>query len=299
MNFDAPPHYWYALTQVPQIGGATLHRLLHHFGSLTAILAATPTQLARVPRLSAEVVMGLQTVSLPQAQAELARLQRQGIRMLNWAMAHYPARLHELTSPPPLLLRRGEPLPLTNDSRTVAIVGSRQVSQRGLTEAHALAYHLAAAGVTIVSGLALGIDTAAHRGAMQLPNGRTVAVLGSGVCRLYPAENRPLARQISQQGTVLSEQPPYAAPTPAHLMRRNRLIAALSQAVIVVEASATSGALETARQAHRLQRTVFALPDSPGTEMLLQNGATRLAWQASDIKPIVASLQTPQQVRLF
>jgi DNA processing protein len=268
-----PQPYWLALTHIPRFGGATLRRLLKRFDSVKKFIDPS--------------------ISLEQISIELEQLNQAGITLLTWDDADYPNCLYALSSPPPVLFVRGSLQPTDFDDRTIAIVGSRQVSHRSLATTYRLAENLANAGFTIISGLALGIDSAAHHGALATTTGRTVAILGSGIQRIYPHQNIELAQLISQRGIILSEQRPTAPPEPTNLMARNRLIAASSQAVIVVEATSTSGALATARWAGKLKRRVFAYPGSPGTTALLQAGAIPLTWNMSNIDMVVAHLNEP------
>lgn len=296
--------HWLALTHIPGVGGATLRRLLERFGSIEALFAADPAELARVPRLSERAIAALRTVSLEAVEAELAALVQAGITLLTWEDADYPASLHGLSDPPPVLFVRGKLRP--QDERAVAIVGSRRVGDRGLALARRLGKALAARGLTVVSGLALGIDTAAHKGALEAPEGRTLAVLGSGLGVIHPRENRALAERIVARGALLSELRPEAPPRGPYLMARDRIIAALGRATIVVEAEEGSGSLDTARRARRLGRPVLACPGSPGTDALLRAGAERLDPEAMDLDALARRLQSPpepppppRQQRLF
>jgi DNA processing protein len=218
-----------------------------------------------------------------QAQMELAA--RLGIRLLCWDEADYPARLLAIYDPPPVLFVRGTTV---REETAVAVVGSRVASPLGRTSARVLARDLASAGVAVVSGLARGIDTAAHEGALAA-RGRTVAVLGSGLDRLYPRENEQLAGRIaSAGGAVVSEFPLGTSPLPGHFPRRNRIIAGWSSAVVVVEAAERSGALVTARAAADEGREVCAVPGHPshpgarGTNQLIRDGAA-LVRDAGDV----------------
>jgi len=296
--------HWLALTHIPGVGGATLRRLLERFGSIEALFAADPAELARVPRLSERAIAALRTVSLEAVEAELAALVQAGITLLTWEDADYPASLHDLSDPPPVLFVRGKLRP--QDEQAVAIVGSRRVGDRGLALARRLGKALAARGLTVVSGLALGIDTAAHKGALEAPEGRTLAVLGSGLGVIHPRENRALAERIVARGALLSELRPEAPPRGPYLMARDRIIAALGRATIVVEAEEGSGSLDTARRARRLGRPVLACPGSPGTDALLRAGAERLDPEAMDLDALARRLQSPpepppppRQQRLF
>jgi len=285
--------HWLALTHIPGVGGATLRRLLERFGSIEGIFAADPAELARVPRLSERAIAALQGVSLEAVEAEMAALAEAGIALLTWEDPDYPASLHDLSDPPPVLFLRGTIRP--QDERAVAIVGSRRAGEHGLGVARRLGKALAARGLTVVSGLALGIDTAAHEGALETPGGRTLAVLGSGLGVIHPRENRALAERIVACGTLLSELRPDTPPRGLYLMARDRIIAALSRAVIVVEAEERSGSLDTARRARRLGRPVLACLGSPGTEALLRAGAERLDPEAIDLDALARRLQNPPE----
>ena len=209
-----------------------------------------------------------------------------GIRLVGRRDADYPAWLGRIHDPPSQLWVRGR-LVAGEGEQAVAVVGSRAATRAGLAFARLLAAELAASGLTIVSGLARGIDTAAHQGALDA-GGRTVAVLGSGLDRIYPSENAALARAITGQGAVVSEFPPGTVPWKGNFPRRNRTIAGWARAVIVVEAGERSGALSTARAALDEGRDVMAVPAHPtlpsaaGTNALLRDGAA-LVRDASDV----------------
>jgi len=265
--------HWLAITRVPGLGGATLRRLLERFGSVEAIFAADPAEMSTIPRLRPETIAALQGLSLEDVAAELAALTEANIILLTWEDPAYPAALHDLSDPPPVLFMKGALLP--HDAQAVAIVGSRQASDHALAIARLLGETFAARRFTVVSGLALGIDTAAHEGALAAPGGRTLAVVGSGLRIIHPRENRVLVEHIAARGALLSELRPDAPPRGPSLMARDRVIAALGRAVIVVEAEEGSGSLDTARRAQRLGRPVLACPGSPGTDALIQAGAER------------------------
>lgn len=220
------------------------------------------------------------------AQAEQARARHLGIRIVGRDEADYPEALEQIYDPPPVLYVRGR-LVADEGPRSVAIVGSRAASAPGRTLARALSRGLATAGATIVSGLARGIDGAAHEGALEA-GGRTVAVLGSGLDRIYPEENAPLAARLEKDGALVSEFPLGTPPLAANFPRRNRVIAGWGRAVVVVEAAARSGALTTARAALDEGRDVFAVPGHPsqpgaaGANALIRDGAT-LVRSAADV----------------
>ncbi|MBI4758364.1 MAG: DNA-protecting protein DprA [Chloroflexi bacterium] len=273
--------HWLALSAIPGIGGVTARKLVERFGSAEAVLNAPDEELKRMPRITAEVVARLQMVSLDVLEAELAALAEEGLQVVTWDDADYPLNLRQVGDAPPVLFVRGDLLP--EDPHAVAIVGTRQPTPRAMALAETLAQELARRGLTIVSGLALGIDTAAHRGALQAAGGRTLAVLGSGLRVIHPRENIPLAETITQRGALLSEFHPNTPARGPNLMARDRIVSGLSQAVIVVEASEKSGSLDTAAKAQRQGRLLFAVPGSPGTQALLAEGAEPLDLQAADL----------------
>ena len=213
------------------------------------------------------------------------QIARQGIQILTWNDESYPARLREIDQPPPVLYLRGEYLP--DDMFAVAIVGTRRVTPYGRQVTEEIASFLAANGITVVSGLARGVDAVAHTAALKA-GGRTIGVLGSGVDRIYPPEHRALAEQMMERGAVVSDYAPGTPPDASNFPPRNRIISGLSLAVVVIEAGETSGALITAEFAAEQGREIFAVPgsilapQSKGTNKLIQNGAQPLL-TASDL----------------
>ncbi len=225
---------------------------------------------------------------------ETARDTRSGIKRIAWGDAEYPAQLRSVPDAPPFLYMRGEIA--IEDALAVAIVGSRRATPYGLDMAERLAGELATRGVTVVSGLARGIDSAAHRGALGA-GGRTIAVLGSGADVIYPPENRRLAEEITERGAVVSQFELGTRPLAFHFPARNRVIAALALGVVVVEAAERSGSLITAGLAAELGREVMAVPgrvtsaESRGTHGLIQDGATLVqGWE-----DVIAQLPTRWQ----
>jgi DNA processing protein len=279
-----------ALSLVPGVGGAVLQALVEHCGSARAALRASRARLVRIPGVGPVIAQALAGFRPGEAlAAELDRLREVGAALLVSGDPGYPALLGHIPSPPPVLYLRGA---LTEaDGMAVAVVGSRRASPYGVGTAERLSGELAARGVTIVSGLARGIDAAAHAGALRA-GGRTVAVLGCGIDRVYPPEHRGLAARIAAAGAVVSEFPLGTPPHRANFPRRNRLISGLSLGVVVVEAAAGSGALITARWALEQGREVFAVPGrvsaetSRGTHRLLREGA-KLVEDWTDILPEV------------
>lgn len=268
--------YWVGFNLVKGIGAVRLRALIDAFGDPMTAWQATADQLQKAG-LSPKII---QTLIQLRQQVDLDRLwqqiQAQGITVLTWEDENYPSRLKEIDQPPPVLYVRGEIRP--EDNWAVAIVGTRRITPYGRQVAEDVATFLAANGVTVVSGLARGVDAVAHRATLKA-GGRTLAVLGSGVDNIYPPEHKPMAEEISRQGAVISDYPLGTPPESVNFPPRNRIISGLSQATVVVEAGETSGALITATFAVEQGREVFAVPgnilapQSKGTNQLIQQGA--------------------------
>jgi len=271
--------FWVGLTLVRGIGAVRLQALMDHFGNAADAWQGSSDEL-RAAGLGAKVIERLlearKTIDLDQLWDKIIA---QGIQILTWEDELYPPRLKEIQQPPPVLYVRGEVLP--EDHFAVSIVGTRRVTPYGRQVAEELSAFLAANGVTVVSGLARGVDAVAHSAALKA-GGRTIAVLGSGVDRIYPPENHALAEQMITRGALISDYPVGTAPEAANFPPRNRIISGLSLAVVVVEAGETSGALITAGFAAEQGREIFAVPgsilapQSKGTNRLIQNGALPL-----------------------
>ncbi len=272
--------HWLALSTLRGIGGVTIRKLIERFGNVEAIFDAPDADLLRVPRITTDIVARLRAISLYDLEAELTSLADEGLQVITWNDAIYPPNLKQVHNAPPLLFMRGELQ--ERDTQAVAIVGTRQPTPQAAQLAEMLGRELAARGLTIVSGLAVGIDTAAHRGALQAENGRTLAVLGSGLRAIHPRQNISLAEEIVQHGALFSELAPNTRARGANLMARDRIVSGLSLAVIVVEAQEKSGSLDTANKARCQGRLLFAVPDSPGTDALLAHGVEALQPQAID-----------------
>lgn len=275
---------WLRLTLVPGVGGEARRALLKAFGPPQAIFEAGPRALAAVvaPEIAQRL---LQHDCSAAVDAALAWAEQPGNRLVTLADADYPQRLLDAGDPPVLLYLKGRPELLNRPM--LAMVGSRNATAQGERDAEAFARALGEAGLGIVSGLALGIDAAAHRGALSAAAG-TVAVIGTGADRLYPARNQSLARRIAEQGAVISEFP-LGTPAVAHnFPRRNRIIAGLALGCLVVEAAPRSGSLITARLAADAGREVFAIPGSihspmsRGCHQLIRQGA-KLVETAADV----------------
>ncbi len=281
--------HWLALAATPGIGGATARRLLERFGRIEAVFAAAPTDLATLPRLSLATAEGLLHTPLDALDDDIASLSDEGVDLLTWDDDAFPASLRALSDAPVLLFVRGALR--VEDEVSAAIVGTREASDAGLARAERLARGLAEGGIPIVSGLALGIDTAAHWGALQADSGRTIALLGSGIRVIHPRKNADLAEAITTRGALLSELLPNTPPRGPQLMARDRLISGLSRVVIVVEAAQASGSLDTAARARKQGRAVFAVPGSPGTDGLLRDGARHLDPDDPDLDALAAAIR--------
>jgi DNA processing protein len=284
------------LTLTPGVGPRLRKALVAHFGSPDAVVRAAASDLRSVPgigqKLSRGIVEARQTIDVA---SELRDCEANGVSVLIESGAGYPETLRHIPDAPGVLFVRGSIVP--SDGLALAIVGTRHATQYGLAQAERLASGLARCGYTIVSGLARGIDAAAHRGALQA-QGRTLAVLGSGVLNIYPPEHEPLAAEIAARGALIGENPPRSPPLAGAFPQRNRIITGLSLGVIVVEASDRSGALISARHAMEQGREVFAVPGrvdnrmSKGCHKLLRDGA-KLVESIDDVLEELGPLATP------
>ena len=246
-----------ALTSVKYVGAVRFRMLLAAFGSAQAAWAATPAQWQAAglpPAAVAGLVQARQSLVLEQIPAQLGQ---HGVRALTWDDAEYPRRLKELEQAPPVLYVRGDLLP--EDEWAVAIVGTRQVTAYGRQVAEELAGFLARRGITVVSGLAKGVDALAHSAALRA-GGRTLGVVAHGLDSIYPAAHHGLAQEMARSGAVLSDYALGTPPDSANFPPRNRIISGLAQAVVVIEAGERSGALITAGFAAEQGREVFAVP---------------------------------------
>lgn len=258
------------------MGNVTFRRLLERFGSPRAVFAASRAELKSVHGVGEAAVESIKTFDCRQAVArECAAMERHGVEIVTWLDSHYPRLLREIADAPPFLYVKGM---LAEDEVAVAVVGARRASTYGRMTTERLSKELAGYGVTIVSGMARGIDTAAHRGALA-GGGRTLGILGCGVDQVYPPENRPLFEQVVANGALISEFPMGTLPLAENFPRRNRIISGLSHGVLVVEAAVNSGSLITAQMALEQGRDVYAVPGnidsgvSQGTNQLIKQGA--------------------------
>ena len=292
---------WVALCLIPRIGGKTLSGLLDAFGSPRAVFDASPEALLDVPLIGRKTIDAIREIDLAQVEQQIAAWEEDGITLLTWQDRHYPTPFLDLNDRPPLLFARGE---LSQKwERVIGIVGTREPDIEAVSFAENAGRELAQRGWLVVSGLARGIDAAAHRGAVK--SGRTVAILGSGVSNIQPMSNRELARQLMRQGAIYAEVAPETLPGAATLMARNRLISGLAKALIVVQAGIESGSMEAARRARQQQRTVLTLdhPEYEGNQALLRMEAQPLDPNLCDWDRLADLLEKlpdpPKQLSLF
>jgi DNA processing protein len=284
MSETEDPAPWVRLTR-SGLAARRLNSLLDHYGTAAAVFQVSPAELSALPGMTACAAERLLDPEAACVDDDLRAMEKLGVRLITRADPDYPPLLRQIFDPPAALYVLGT---LGEGDRcAVALVGSRRCSAYGRMMADRLARDLSAAGVTVVSGLARGVDTAAHAGALA-GRGRTVAVLGSGLGRVYPPENRGLADRIAEEGAVVSEFPMMDAPDAWHFPARNRIISGWCQGVCVLESPANSGALITAEFAVEQGRDVFAVPGpvndprSHGPHALIRDGAC-LVEDANDI----------------
>ena len=278
--------YWIAFNRVPRIGRARFILMEQQFGSLKDAWHAGMSDLraAGLDSRIAQLIVSRRPTIDP--DAEIKRVSDSGVHAVTWHHDEYPPRLKEIYDPPPVLYLRGELLP--EDERSVAVVGTRRPTAYGREAAYRLSSDLARSGVAIVSGLARGIDSIAHRAAMEAGQ-RTIAVFGSGLDVVYPREHSKLADEIAQNGTLMSEHPLGARPSAHNFPRRNRIISGITLGTVVMEAGEHSGALITAGHALEQNREVFAVPGnifspaSRGTNRLIKQSGAKLVSDYEDV----------------
>jgi len=295
---------WLRLKAIDGVGDLTVLRLVRAWHSPEAVLGASRDELIQRGcslELADAIRRGPDGAACRTIERELNAIEHGRIEVRSVLDSTYPARLKMITDPPPLLYITGT---LTEqDELAIAIVGARRATAAGRAMTEELSHDLAAAGMTVVSGLARGVDAAAHRGALAA-QGRTVAVLGCGIDRTYPPEHDRLRRQIEERGAILSEAPVGAPPHSHHFPRRNRIISGLSLGVIVTEAAINSGSLITARLAAEQGREVFAVPGfvkqdtSRGTNALLKDGAALIEHAQDVIDAVLPQLEPAIRLRL-
>jgi DNA processing protein len=295
---------WLRLRAIDGVGDVTVLRLVRAWHSPEAVLRASRDELIESgcsPQLADTIRRGPDRSACRSIERELTAVERKHIEVRSALDSTYPMRLKMIADPPPLLYITGA---LTEqDELAMAIVGARRATPAGRAMTQELSHDLAGAGMTVVSGLARGVDAAAHQGALAA-QGRTIAVLGCGIDRTYPPEHERLRHQIEEQGAILSEAPMGAPPHSHHFPRRNRIISGLSLGVIVTEAAINSGSLITAKLAAEQGREVFAVPGfvkaetSRGTNALLKEGAALIERAQDVIDAILPQLEPSLRVRL-
>lgn len=277
--------YWLGFSLVPEIGPKRLAHLLNWFGDLSAAWTASEAQLRQSGLEKQPTANLLATRARIDLDAEMAKVEQTGARLVTLADHRYPSLLSQLPDAPTVLYVRGALTP--EDNRALSIVGTRKATSYGRDVAYDLSKQLAQNGITVISGLAHGIDTAAHRGAID-GGGRTIAVMGCGIDRVYPPDNRELAHEVIRNGAIISEFSLGTPPEGRNFPRRNRVISGMALGVLVVEADVGSGALITAETALDQGREVFAVPGniynptSRGTNQLIQDGA-KLVMSVGDV----------------
>jgi len=285
-NNTDPALFWIGLSSVPGVGRITFRKLVRQFGSPERALAASPEELKNLGGLSDKIIAEI--ASFPwrdRAELEIENAAKAGVSIIIADDAAFPAGLRNTPDPPLYLYVKGSLLP--EDANAVAIVGTRKPTHYGITITRRIASELASAGFTIVSGMARGIDTQAHKGALAA-KGRTIAVLGCGLDVAYPPENKGLMEEIALAGAVVTENPFGTQPEAGYFPARNRIISGLSRGTAIIEAATDSGSLITANYALEQGRKLFAVPGnigsltSRGTNSLIKQGAT-LVESADDI----------------
>ena len=277
---------WLALYTVPTIGPVRFTSLVKHFGSPEKVMSASEKELSQLPDIGAVIAANIKSkIAWDKAEEQVRMVEKNRIRIITFQDENYPVALKSIYDPPPFLFIRGEIMP--DDQNAVAIVGSRSASVYGKRITERIGRELAKNGITVVSGLARGIDSIAHLSALK-EGGRTLAVFGSGLDVIYPPENQKLAEKITGSGAIISEFLLGTKPEAPNFPRRNRLISGLSLGVVIVEAGEKSGALLTAACALEQNREVFAIPgnldskNSEGTNALIKQGA-KLVTRVEDI----------------
>ena len=293
--------YRLALARVPRIGAKRMAQMESHFGSMADAWSAPDGELRQAGIDGATLRSLHQARGRTDPDSEMAKLQASGVQVYTLHDDAYPPRLREIYDAPPLLFVRGEILP--SDEWSVAVVGTRRVSPYGRQVTAEMSSGLAGNRVTVVSGLARGVDAIAHESALEA-GGRTIAVLACGLDMVYPPEHAGLAQRIAEDGAVVSEQPLGTPPRPDYFPRRNRIISGLTLGTLVVEAPQGSGALHTANWANEQNREVFAVPGrissptSKATNNLIQQGMAKLVTNVSDILEELNLQMVEQQMEL-
>lgn len=298
---DKEELYWIGLKAVTGVGNVAFRRLLECFETPRAALTASAPELGTVRGMSAAIIDGIKSGGWQGfAEEECRRLDASGARLVTFTSGDYPKSLFQINDPPPFLYVKGE---LNSGGQAVAIVGSRRATSYGLLTTTRLSEALARHGVAVVSGMARGVDTAAHKGALSA-HGRTIGVLGCGIDRIYPPENRSLFADMAERGCLVSEFPLGTQPLAENFPRRNRIISGLSQGVLVVEAAEKSGSLITAQYALEHGREVFAVPGnitfatSRGTNHLIKQGAKLVDCVEDILEELPGYLGQPESISM-
>jgi len=294
---------WILLNKIPHLGSKKCRQLVEWFGSPQKVLSASAKSLSLVPGLGKEAITSLiQGAKNIDINEDLKRIDELNIGVISFRDSLYPSPLKTIFDPPFLLYVKGKLK--KEESDTLAIVGTRRPTTYGKLMARRLARDLAREGITIVSGMARGIDTAAHQGALEV-GGRTIAVLGSGVDVIYPPENKKLVVEIIKKGAVISEYPLGTEPNAPHFPQRNRIISGLAKGVLVVEAPLRSGALITADFALEQGREVFAIPgnitnpNAQGVNRLVKEGAKLVECVEDILEELDFSLLNKKEKKTF
>lgn len=294
-------YHWLALISVIGFKQALFKTLIERYSSPERVFQIPLQELIKTAGLSPEIAKSIKNFNKgDEVNREIELMKEKGIGFSTIGEKDYPPNLLQIHDPPPCLYHKGE---INKDNNlAIAIVGARQATHYGITIAERIAGELAVRGVTIVSGMARGIDTAAHRGALQ-SGGRTIAVLGSGIDIIYPSENAKLFQEITRNGAVISEFPLSTPPLPRNFPMRNRVISGLSLGTVVIEASIKSGSLITANMALDQGREVFAVPGSinsktsRGTNKLIKDGAKLVACTDDILEELTPQLNLPIKTR--
>ncbi|MDI6714896.1 MAG: DNA-processing protein DprA [Thermodesulfovibrio sp.] len=287
-----------ALLEIKDLGSVSIRKIIQTFGSAIKVFYSEPEEIASLTGIKLDTAKKIKSFSNWQKIDDLTnQCEKKQIKILSINDESYPQLLKEIYDPPVVLFCKGMLLP--QDNFGLAVVGSRQLSDYGKRVTEKFAFELASCGITIVSGLARGIDSVAHLSALSA-QGRTIAVLGSGILKIYPPENKKLSEQITQRGAILSEFYPETPPKRENFPKRNRIISGMTVGTLVTEATTNSGALITAKLALEQGREVFAVPgnitskNSEGTNFLIKKGA-KLVQKIEDIleeiKPFIPSLK--------
>lgn len=293
--------YWISFSRVPRIGRVRMAQLEEHFGRLAPAWDAPPGELRAAGLDAATVTACVAARERVNPDDELELLHRHGVDAITWHDEAYPRLLREIFDRPPVLFIKGKLLPA--DEWSVAVVGTRRVSVYGRQAAEEMARGLAVNRVTVVSGLARGVDGIAHRAALEA-GGRSITVLACGLDMVYPPEHKRLADQIAENGAVISDYAIGTQPRSEFFPRRNRILSGISLGVLVVEGDTKSGALITARQALEQNREVFAVPgsiyapNSRGTNKLIQDGEAKLTLDVQDILAELNLSMAAQQIEM-